>query len=77
MSLSLLRPLDYQDKGNVSEALQATLDQLTADLTFAPRPISAETWPDNAASIRLLTKTGFYATGRRGPRPNWIEFMLR
>ena len=77
MSLSLLRPLDYQDKRNVSEALRATLDQLTADLAFAPRPISAETWPDNAASIRLLTKIGFYATGRPGPRPNRIEFMLR
>ena len=37
----------------------------------------AETALDNAASIRLLTKTGFYATGRPGTRPSRIAFMLR
>jgi [ribosomal protein S5]-alanine N-acetyltransferase len=36
----------------------------------------AETRPDNASSIRLLTKIGFYATGRPGPQPNRIELML-
>jgi RimJ/RimL family protein N-acetyltransferase len=69
--------VDYQGKGYASEALRATLDQIAADPALAPRPIIAETRPDNAASIRLLTKIGFYATGRPGPRPNRIEFMLR
>jgi RimJ/RimL family protein N-acetyltransferase len=69
--------IDYQGKGYASEALWATLDQLATDPLLAPRPVFAETRPDNAASIRLLTKTGFYATGRPGPRPNRIEFRLR
>ena len=53
------------------------LDQIAADPALAHRPIFAECRPDNVASIKLLTKTGFYATGRPGPRPNRIEFMLR
>jgi ribosomal-protein-alanine N-acetyltransferase len=69
--------VDYQGKGYASEALRGTLDQIAADPGLAPRPIFAECRPDNAASIRLLTKTGFYATGRPGPRPNRIEFRLR
>ena len=69
--------VEYQGKGYASEALRATLDQIAADPALAPRPIFAETRPDNVASIRLLTRTGFYATGRPGPRPNRIEFMLR
>jgi RimJ/RimL family protein N-acetyltransferase len=69
--------VDYQGKGYASEALRATLNQLAADPLLAPRLVFAETRPDNAASIRLLTKTGFYATGRPGPRPNRIEFRLR
>jgi RimJ/RimL family protein N-acetyltransferase len=69
--------VDYQGKGYASEALRGTLAQIAADPTLAPRPIFAETRPDNAAPIRLLTKTGLYATGRPGPRPNRIEFMLR
>jgi RimJ/RimL family protein N-acetyltransferase len=69
--------VDYQGKGYASEALRATLDQIAADPALAPRPIFAETRRDNAASIRLLTKTGFYATWHPGPRPNRIEFMLR
>jgi [ribosomal protein S5]-alanine N-acetyltransferase len=69
--------VDYQSKGYASEALRGTLEQIAADPALAPRPIFAETRPDNAASIRLLTKTGFYATGRPGPRPHRIEFMLR
>jgi [ribosomal protein S5]-alanine N-acetyltransferase len=69
--------VDYQGQGYASEALRGTLAQITADPTLAPRPIFAECRPDNAASIRLLTKTGFYATGRPGPRPNRIEFRLR
>jgi ribosomal-protein-alanine N-acetyltransferase len=56
--------VDYQGTGYASEP------------TLAPRPIFAECRPDNAASIRLLTKTGFCATGRPGPRPNRIEFRL-
>jgi ribosomal-protein-alanine N-acetyltransferase len=68
--------VDYQGKGYTLEALQRTLDQIAADPTLAPRPIFAECRPDNAASIRLLTKTGFYATGRPGPRRNRIEFRL-
>jgi RimJ/RimL family protein N-acetyltransferase len=69
--------VEYQGKGYALEALQGTLDQIAADPALAPRPIFAECRPDNAASIRLLTKTGFYATGRPGPRPNRIEFRLR
>jgi [ribosomal protein S5]-alanine N-acetyltransferase len=69
--------VDYQGKGYASEALRATLDQLAADPLLASRPVLAETRPDNAASIKLLTKTGFYATRRPGPRPNRIEFRLR
>jgi [ribosomal protein S5]-alanine N-acetyltransferase len=69
--------VDHQGKGFASEALRATLDQIAADPTLAPRHVFAETRPDNAASIWLLTKTGFYATGRPGPRPNRIEFALR
>jgi RimJ/RimL family protein N-acetyltransferase len=68
--------VEYQGKGYASEALRATLDQIAADPDLAQRPISAECRPDNAASIRLLTKTGFHATGRPGPRPNRVEFML-
>jgi [ribosomal protein S5]-alanine N-acetyltransferase len=69
--------VDYQGKGYASEALRATLDQISADPLLASRPVFAETRPDNAASIRLLTKAGFYPTGRPGPRPNRIEFRLR
>ena len=69
--------LAYQGKGYASEALRGTLDQIAADPALAPRPIFAECRPDNAASIRLLIKTGFYATGCPGPRPNRIEFRLR
>ncbi|WP_046867198.1 GNAT family N-acetyltransferase [Microvirga massiliensis] len=69
--------VDYQGKGYASEALWGTLDQIAADPALARRPIFAECRPDNAASIRLLTKTGFYATGRPGPRPNRIEFRIR
>ena len=69
--------VDYQGKGYASEALGAALDQIAADPALAPRPIFAECRPDNFASIRLLTKMGFYATGRPGPRPNRIEFRLR
>ena len=69
--------VDYQGNGYAFEALRGTLAQITADPALAPRPIFAECRPDNAASIRLLTNTGFYATGRPGPRPNRIEFRLR
>ena len=69
--------IDYQGRGYASEALRATLDQIAADPDLAHRSIFAECRPDNAASIKLLTKTGFYATGRPGPRPNRIEFALQ
>jgi [ribosomal protein S5]-alanine N-acetyltransferase len=69
--------IDYQGKAYASEALRATLEQIAADPALIPRPIFAECRPDNAASIKLLTRTGFYATGRPGPRPNRIEFALR
>ena len=69
--------VNYQGKGYASEALRATLEQIAADPALAPRPVFAECRPDNSASIKLLTKTGFYATGRPGPRPNRIEFVLR
>jgi ribosomal-protein-alanine N-acetyltransferase len=69
--------VEHQGKGYASEALRATLNQISADPALALRSVFAEARPDNAASIRLLTKTGFYATGHPGPRPNRIEFMLR
>jgi ribosomal-protein-alanine N-acetyltransferase len=68
--------VDYQGKGYASEALRGTLDQTAADPMLGPHPIFAECRLDNAASIRLLTKTGFDSTGRPGPRPNRIEFRL-
>ena len=68
--------VDYQGKGYASEALRATLDQIAANPDLAHRSIFAECRPDNAASIRLLMKTGFHATGRPGPRSNRIEFAL-
>ncbi len=68
--------VDHQGKGYASEALLGTLAQIAADPLLAPRPVFAECRPDNTASIRLLTKTGFHATGRPGPRPNRIEFRL-
>ena len=69
--------VDYQGRGYASEALRATLDQIAADPDLGHRSVFAECRPDNAASIRLLTKTGFHATGRPGPRPNRVEFALR
>jgi RimJ/RimL family protein N-acetyltransferase len=69
--------VDHQGKGYASEALQAILGQIAADPWLASRPVLAETRPDNAASIQLLTKMGLYATGRPRPRPNRIAFRLR
>jgi RimJ/RimL family protein N-acetyltransferase len=69
--------VDFQGRGYALEALQGTLDQLRGTPEFAHRPIFAETRPDNVASIKLLTRAGFEATGRPGPRPNRIEFALR
>jgi ribosomal-protein-alanine N-acetyltransferase len=69
--------VDFQGRGYASEALRGTLDRIAADPALTLRQVLAETRPDNAASIRLLTKAGFHATGRPGPRPNRIEFMLR
>jgi [ribosomal protein S5]-alanine N-acetyltransferase len=59
--------VEYQGKGYASEALRGTLAQIAADSALASRPIFAECRPDKAASIRLPTKTGFYATGRPDP----------
>jgi [ribosomal protein S5]-alanine N-acetyltransferase len=69
--------IDYQRKGYASEALRATLDQITGHPELVDRLIFAEKRPDNTASMRLLTTTDFHATGRAGPRPNRIEFVLR
>jgi [ribosomal protein S5]-alanine N-acetyltransferase len=69
--------VDFQGRGYASEALRATLDQITGHPELTGRQIFAETRPDNAASTRLLITTGFHATGRAGPRPNRIEFVLR
>jgi [ribosomal protein S5]-alanine N-acetyltransferase len=66
----------FQGKGYASEALRGMINQIRADPALADRSIFAETRPDNAASIKLLTKMGFHATGRPGPRPNRIEFAL-
>jgi [ribosomal protein S5]-alanine N-acetyltransferase len=60
--------VEYQGKGYASEALRATLDQIAADPELSHRPIVAECRPDNTASIKLLEKTGFQATGGPGPR---------
>ena len=69
--------VENQGKGYASEALRATLDEIAANPALASRRVLAETASDNAASIRLLTRTGFYAIGRPASRPNRIEFMLR
>ena len=60
--------IDYQGKGYASESLRATLEQIKADPDLARRSIFAECRPDNVASIRLLTKTGFHATVRAPDR---------
>jgi hypothetical protein len=52
--------VDYQGNGYASEALRGTL---------APRPIFAECRPDNAPSIRLLTKTDFTQQDVQAPGP--------
>ena len=69
--------VEYQGQGYASEALRATLNEIASNPGLASRRVLAETAPDNAASIRLLTRTGFHATGRPGTRPNRNEFMLR
>ena len=69
--------VDYQGKGYASEALRGMLEEIAADPAVASRRVLAETAPDKAASIRLLTRTCFHATGRPGSRPNRIAFMLR
>ena len=68
--------VDHQRKGYAYEALQGLLEQIATRPSLASRPIIAETHPDNSASIGLLTKAGFRATGRPGPRPNRIEFAF-
>jgi [ribosomal protein S5]-alanine N-acetyltransferase len=68
--------LDYQGSGYGYEALRAYLNQITMDPSLAGRRIIAETRPDNVASIKLLAKAGFTATGRPGHRPNRIGFAL-
>jgi RimJ/RimL family protein N-acetyltransferase len=68
--------VDYQKMGYAYEALQGLLRQIARTPSLASRPIIAEARPDNSASIGLLTKAGFRATGRPGPRPNRIEFAL-
>lgn len=68
--------VDHQRKGYAFEALQGLLKQIAATPGIMSRQIIAETRPDNSASISLLEKAGFRATGRPGPRPNRIEFAL-
>jgi [ribosomal protein S5]-alanine N-acetyltransferase len=68
--------LDYQGNGYGYEVARAYLEQIATDPSLAGRPIIAETRPDNAASIKLLAKAGFTATGRPGHRPNRIGFAL-
>ena len=68
--------LEYQGNGYAYEAVRAYLEKITTDPSLAGRPIIAETHPDNAASIKLLAKAGFAATGRPGHRPNGIGFAL-
>jgi RimJ/RimL family protein N-acetyltransferase len=69
--------VEYHGQGYASEALRAMLDQIAAHPDLAHRSIFAQCRSDNAASIKVLTKRGFYATGRPGPGPNRIEFALR
>ena len=69
--------INYQGKGYALEALRATLEQIAADPALVDVRSLPNARPDNVASIKLLTKTGFYATGRPGPRPNRIEFDVR
>ena len=66
----------YQGNGYAYAAVRGMLERINADPLLASRPIIAETHPDNAASIKLLTKAGLVATGRPGHRPNRIEFAM-
>ena len=68
--------LDHQGKGYGYEAVRAYLEQIGKDPSLAGRPIIAEAHPGNVASIKLLVKAGFSATGRPGHRPNRIGFAL-
>ena len=68
--------VDYQGNGYAYEAVRGMLERIIADPLLASRPIIAETLPDNAASIKLLTKAGLVATGRPGHRPDRIEFAM-
>lgn len=62
-----------QGKGYAFEAVQGFLREISA----LGRSVWAETRPDNAASIRLLTRAGFVASERPGPLPGRVEFELR
>lgn len=66
--------LDYQGNGYAHEAVRAFLQQIATDPSLAGRPIIAVTHPRNLASMKLLAKLGFAATGRPGHRPNRIGF---
>lgn len=68
--------VDHQGKGYAYEAVRGLLDQIASHLKLRSRQIIAEARPDNASSIKLLTKAGFHPTGQPGHRPNRIGFAL-
>jgi RimJ/RimL family protein N-acetyltransferase len=68
--------VDHQGRGYAHEAFRGLLDQIAATPKLARRQIIAEARADNAPSIRLLTNTGFHATGRPGHRPGRVGFAL-
>jgi ribosomal-protein-alanine N-acetyltransferase len=68
--------VDHQGKGYAYEAFGGLLDQIASTPKLASRQIIAEARTDNAASIKLLTRTGFRPTGRPGHRPNRVAFAF-
>ncbi len=68
--------VDHQGKGYAYEAFRGLLDRIASEPKLASRQIIAEARPDNAPSIKLLTKAGFHRTGQPGHRPNRVGFAL-
>ena len=68
--------VEHQRKGYALEAVSGMLAVIKDTPELASRPLFAEARPDNAASLSLLGKLGFRATGRPGPRANRIELVL-
>ena len=68
--------VDHQGKGYAYEAVRGLLDQMASHPELASRQVIAEARPDNAPSIKLLSKAGFHPTGQPGHRTNRVGFTL-